>query len=78
MEVKKSVSDIETYVNNAETIKHLVLDKLLEDSMITSDIHDLYSTSYNIVVVRPSWFKAWVSKFKKEKLNGFIYKYVKF
>jgi len=69
-------ADIDSYSQNAEIVKQLVLDRLLMDEVISEDVHDKYSSNWNIILVKKSWFKVWAKKF--DKSDGWYYKFVKF
>ena len=70
--------DMKSNIFNAETVKALVLDKLLEDDIITKETHEIYYTQYYLIIIKPNWFKIFINKFNKESEKNFVYKYVKF
>ena len=78
MTIDLELQDLNSNISNAESVKLLVLNKLLKDGIIKESDYNTYSSDYNIIVINPSWYKKWMNKFKRSDVTGFIYKYVKF
>jgi len=69
--------EIDSYTENANSTKELVLSQLVRDGIITQEQFNTYSEKWQVIIVKNSWFKKWVEKFSKEK-NSYSIKYVKF
>ena len=71
--------EIENYTNNANKVKEAVLERLLSDKVITEGQLRYYSENWQIIIIKQSWFKKWMSAFaKKETGAEYQFKYVKF
>lgn len=68
--------EIDSYSQNAEIVKQIVLERLFIDKVISEEKYNFYSENWNVVLVKKSWFKKWASKFNKS--DGWFYKFVKF
>ena len=71
------MTQIEGHINNANGVKELVLERLREDKVITEAQENEYAEKWQIIIVKPSWFKRWMRKFNKDA-DDYLFKYVKF
>lgn len=69
--------EIDNYVQNANSTKELVLDRLLKDGIITQEIYNTYTENWQVIIIKNNWFKRWTEKFSKTK-GAYSYKYLKF
>lgn len=67
--------EIDSYTENANTVKTAVITRLLEDGIITEKQATLYNEEWNMIVYKRSWFSKILSKTTK---NDWQMKYVKF
>lgn len=66
---------LEDYTLNANVVKELVLARLHEDGLITTEQGENYRDNWHVVVVKPSWFTSFASKVLG-KGKGYKYKLV--
>lgn len=78
MVVDQFLLDIESNLENFNLVKDSVLNRLLKDKIISEEQFNEYSEKWNIIILKPSWFKRWKDKFRKDCNNQYIIKYVKF
>lgn len=70
--------DMESFINNGQSAKELTVNTLLNLGHITPETASEFLDNYQIILVKPSWYKRWVDNvFKKEK-EGWVMKIVKF
>jgi hypothetical protein len=74
------ILEIENHIGNANVVKDIVLARLVMDKVISEEMAQDYSENWQIIVIKPSWFKKWFDKFRKPKGIDDIYeyKYVRF
>ncbi len=72
------VLHMKQHIINAEVVKSLVLNTLLENKVITKDQHDVYYSDHHIIIIKPNWFKSLINKFGSKITDDYVYKYVKF
>ena len=66
-------------ISNANTVKGLVLDQLLEDNVITQEQFNEYYDKHEIIMFKESWYKNWARKFvKNPSSNSYWFKLVRF
>lgn len=70
--------NIESEVLNSNTIKDIVLDRLLQDKLISEQQFDDYSNNWQIIIVKKSWFKKWKDNLLENDKNDYMYQFVKF
>ena len=68
--------ELDSYTENANLVRDMVLLRLLKDKVITDEQADVYSDKWVVVCVKNTWFKHWMNKFSKKE--GWSYKFVKF
>ena len=78
MTIDLELQDMPSTIINANAVKTMVLEKLYSEEIISKEIFEEYEALYNVIIIKPNWFKSWVNKFKKDDLKGYVYKYVKF
>ena len=72
------ILDFESITKNADIVKVIILDRLLKDKIISKKDYDEYSTNWNVICIKDSWFKKWKNKFFKDEKDGYRYHFVKF
>lgn len=77
MEIDRLLLEMESNLANYNTVKDIVLDRLLTDKIITKEQAEIYSEQWNIIIIKPNWFKKWCSAFKKQDVN-WMFQFVKF
>lgn len=77
MTLDSIVINIEENIKNANQVKELVLYRLVRDGIITEELYEKYTTSWNIIIVKKSWFAKWWDKVISGN-DGYVYKFVQF
>lgn len=77
MRMDAMLLDMEDNLNNFNNVRDIVLKQLVKDGIITDEQMTNYSEKWNVIIVKPSWFKRWKSKFSGDN-NDYIIKYVRF
>jgi hypothetical protein len=57
--------NIDAEIANANSIKEMVLHRLLKDGLITEETAIKYAENWQVIVINNSWFKRWMEKFKR-------------
>ncbi|MCK9430397.1 MAG: hypothetical protein M0R17_10385 [Candidatus Omnitrophica bacterium] len=78
MQVDTNLLEMEADLTNVNSVKEVVLSRLLTDEIITSEQAQEYSEKWNVIIIKPSWFKRWKNKFKPNSDDSYMYKYVRF
>jgi hypothetical protein len=68
---------MEANLRNFNDVKTIVLTRLLLDKVITEEQAEEYADNWQIIIVKPSWFKRWKEKFQKDS-NEYIFQFVRF
>jgi hypothetical protein len=69
---------IESYTTDANSVKETVLNRLLEDKIITESQYEEYCEKWQVIIIKEGWFKTWLKKFTQNDGSSYIFKYVKF
>jgi hypothetical protein len=69
---------LEEDTKNANTVKDLVIKRLLDDKVITDQQAEDYADKWQVIIIKSSWFERWMEKLNIESTNNYRYKYVKF
>jgi len=69
---------LEEDIKNANTVKDLVIQRLLDDKVITDQQAEDYADKWQVIIIKPSWFERWMEKLKIKTPNSYRFKYVKF
>ncbi len=69
---------LEADTQNANTVKEIVLSRLLSDKAITEEQARIYSENWQVLVIKKGWFTRWLEAFKRGKADEYQYKFVKF
>ena len=69
---------LEEDTQNANVIKELVIQKLYDNGVLNEEQAKAYVEKWQVVIVKPTWFKRWMEKFVLTKTDSYRYKYVKF
>ena len=77
MQIDSMLIEMENTVTNANGVRDLVLDRLMKDGVINEEQHQLYTTSWQVIVIKPSWFKNLLNKFGNKDQSAYIYKFIK-
>lgn len=76
MERDTVLNNIEDYTVNANIVKETVLEKLLNDKVISQEQFDTYNFRKQVVIVSRNWFHRWLIGFTKNKNDGYVFRYV--
>lgn len=57
--------EMEQDIQNYNVVKELVIDKLIDEGLISQEDGDSFVDRCQIIVVKNGWFKRWCSKFSK-------------
>lgn len=74
-DVEQQVANLESDTKNANVIKEMILKQLLNDNHIAETVYSEYSTHWNIIITKRSWFKQ-LFALKKIK-DDWVYSYIK-
>lgn len=77
MTIDQQLLEIEDNTRNANTVKELVIGRLLTDKVITEDQAREYTEKWQVIVIKTNWFERWMNAFNKEK-GSYRLKFVKF
>ena len=69
---------LEEDIKNANTVKDLVIQRLLDDKVITDQQAEDYADKWQVIIIKPLWFERWMEKLNIKTPNNYRYKYVKF
>ncbi len=69
---------LEGDIKNANTVKDLVIQRLLDDKVITDQQAEDYADKWQVIIIKPSWFERWMEKLNIKTPNSYRFKYVKF
>lgn len=78
MTLEQNLLNLGDDILNANNVKDLILSRLLIDKKISKEIALEYSEKWQIIIIKKSWFKKWVEKFKIPEPNNYTYMFVKF
>lgn len=77
MQIDSLLLEMESNLANYNAVKEAVISRLLIDKVITDEQAKTYIEKWNIIIIKPSWFKRYFSTLSK-KDNAWIFKFVKF
>jgi kynurenine formamidase len=79
---------MESFVNNAEVVKSIVVDRMKIEGLITEDQAKEFSEKWQVIIIKRKWYKKWWKKYfdnepdddgmKDKEGNSYQYKLVKF
>ena len=69
---------LEDDIKNANTVKELVIERLVKDKVITSQQAEEYADKWQMIIIKPSWFERWMEKLNIKTPNNYRFKYVRF
>jgi hypothetical protein len=69
---------LEEEIKNANTVKDMVIERLMDDKVITSQQAEDYVDKWQVIIIKPAWFERWMEKLNIKTPNSYRYKYVKF
>jgi len=78
MQIDNTLLDIQNYIEDANSIKDIVLHRLLVDGIINDEQAIEYSEKWQVIVIKKSWFKKWTEKFSNYNVTNYLFKYVRF
>ena len=78
MKVDSGLMEIPSAIANGNSVKELVLTRLLNDKVITSPQYKEYMDEWQIIVFKRSWYKRWWDRFHKGSEDTYAFKFVKF
>lgn len=71
------ISQDEAHILNANEVKELVIGRLVTDELITPEQGSDFVEKWQIIIIKPSWFKRWANKLNIID-NNKRYKIIKF
>ena len=69
---------LEEDIKNANTVKDLVIQRLVDDKVLTDQQAEDYADKWQVIIIKPTWFERWMEKLKIKTPNSYRFKYVKF
>jgi len=69
---------LEEDIQNANLIKEAVISRLYKDGVLNDEQATTYNEKWQVVIIKPTWFKSWLEKFISTNINNYRYKYIKF
>jgi hypothetical protein len=69
---------LEEEIKNANTVKDLVIQRLVNDKVLTDQQAGDYADKWQVIIIKPSWFERWMEKLNIKTPNNYRYKYVRF
>ena len=69
---------LEEDTQNANLIKEAVISRLHNDGVLNEKQAKAYVEKWQVIIIKPTWFKRWMEKFIPTNTNNYRYKYVKF
>jgi hypothetical protein len=69
---------LEEEIKNANTVKDLVIQRLVDDKVLTDQQAGDYADKWQVIIIKPSWFERWMEKLNIKTPNNYRYKYVRF
>ena len=69
---------LEEDIQNANLIKESIISRLYLDGVLNEKQATTYNEKWQVVIIKPTWFKRWMEKFISTNTNNYRYKYVKF
>ena len=72
------VLSLEEDIKNANTVKDLVIQRLVNDKVITDQQAGDYADKWQVIIIKPTWFERWMVKLNIKTPNNYRYTYVRF
>ena len=72
------VLSLEEDIKNANTVKDLVIQRLVDDKVLTDQQAKDYADKWQVIIIKPTWFERWMEKLNIKTSNNYLYKYVRF
>jgi hypothetical protein len=69
---------LEEDIKNANTVKEVVIERLLKDKVLTEEQAEEYMDKWQMIIIKPSWFERWMEKLNIKTPNSYRFKYVRF
>jgi hypothetical protein len=69
---------LEEDIKNANTVKDLVIQRLVDDKVLTDQQAKDYADKWQVIIIKPTWFERWMEKLNIKTSNNYLYKYVRF
>ena len=69
---------LEEDIKNANTVKEVVIERLLKDKVLTEEQAEEYTDKWQMIIIKPSWFERWMEKLNIKTPNNYRFKYVRF
>lgn len=78
MEIEGQLLRLEGDTENANSVKEIVLQRLLFDKVISNEQAIEYSEKWQVIVIKRGWFMRWVNAFSIKNKDDYQFKFVKF
>ena len=75
------IEELTDKITNANIVKSLVLEKLVEEKLISKEEADKFDETYQITVINSSWFPVisrLLKAIKKDYTPQYVYKFIKY
>jgi hypothetical protein len=69
---------LEEEIKNANVVKDCVIQRLVDDKVLTDQQAEDYADKWQVIIIKPSWFERWMVKLNIKTPNNYRYKYVRF
>ena len=69
---------LEEDIKNANTVKDLVIQRLVDDKVLTDQQAKDYADKWQVIIIKPTWFERWMDKLNIKTSNNYLSKYVRF
>lgn len=73
MKIDSMLLELEDYIQNANVVKAVILNELVTAEKITVEDAANYNNNWQVIVVKPSWFKRIIDNTP----NNYYYQFVK-
>lgn len=78
MQIDNMLLEMQFRTEDANSVKEIVLGRLLKDNIINEEQARIYSEKWQITIIKKSWFKRWAEKFSNNDKESYLYKFVRF
>jgi len=78
MQIDQNLISLESDILNANAVKEIVIERLLQDNIINEEQAKIYVEKWQVIVFKKGWFTRWLGVFKKGESSDYSYKFVRF
>lgn len=77
MKIDEDYLDYQSFNDNGNVVKEIVLQRLFNDKIISEEQKIEYNEKWQVITFKYSWFKTWWKKYNNQK-GDYGYKFLKF